>query len=83
VNYLPGLGSNSNPPDLCLRVARITGLSHPHLAYTGVFFNDKFHERDIVFSNGILFCLYDLVFKLGHYWGLWDLGGGRHLDLSP
>jgi hypothetical protein len=28
VNYLPALGSNGDPPDLCPRVARITGMSH-------------------------------------------------------
>jgi hypothetical protein len=31
-NYLPGLASNRNPPNLSFQVARITGVSHQHLA---------------------------------------------------
>jgi argonaute-like protein implicated in RNA metabolism and viral defense len=32
MNNLPRLASNRNPPDLCVLVARITGVSHWHLA---------------------------------------------------
>jgi hypothetical protein len=35
-NYLTRLTSNFDPPDLCFWVARITGVSHQHLAILSI-----------------------------------------------
>jgi hypothetical protein len=48
MNYLPGLASNCNPPDLCL-LSRIIGMSHECPA--GIFF--FYHEN--VYCSYIFF----------------------------
>jgi hypothetical protein len=53
INYLPRLVSNCYPPTVS-QVARITGVSHQHLAYVLIFSNILLSQKHLYFLTRYL-----------------------------